>query len=173
MHYLTSALLSSLMTLSLPAQGSITIHAKIIDWRGRPAAGSTVSLIAIKNIDDRLSSGLHREYQVTAKDGCIDLEAPAGWWQLDITRKRTKRGFPATERFGYWVAPANSFVDLVPGPPIFEMRIRNSLTAPRIFQLGEPEWDDERDPDVSPIDMTTSTQGQTFRMDETRAIQLR
>ena len=166
-----------LLIPSLQAQRTappIRIWAKILDHHGRPAPGTVVRLISIpelgNHLQDELLAGFHGEFQVTSTDGLVCLEAPAGWWNLDITRKTKKRGFPATERYGY---SANNFGCFAPGPPIYEMPKGNDSFMPRVFRLGAPEWDNDAPAWDGTLDMTTPTQGQTFTGNEMRSVPMR
>jgi hypothetical protein len=163
MRFPTSVLLPSLLTLSLQAQGAITIHAKVVDWRGRPVADSTVSLTVVRR-DKNLTTTLFRQtFQNTPVDGNIDMEGPAGTWQLEVFRTSTRRGQPWIERN----TPRRQ------AAPEFSITASNTPDNPMVFRLGLGEWNVDTGTAVWMLDMTTCTQGQTFRMDETRAIPLR
>lgn len=148
---------------ALAGQSTIRIHAKIIDWRGRPAVGSAVSLTVLKRNHQVTATLYHQDFQGVATDGSIDLEGPPGIWKLDVYRTSTRRGHPSIERN----------VSKSQGAPEFLITTANTLDKSLVFKLGLAEWNVDTGTATWMLDMTTCTQGQTFRMDEIRAIPMR
>ena len=141
----------------------IHVHAKVVDWRGRPAPGSTVSLTLIQHLGKEIGYGFHRDFQVTATSGQVELEAPSGTWLLDAWRAGKRRGHAVLER--------NACLPC--GAPEFRMTASNDPAHPFVLKLQMAEWNEFKGSDCRPLDMTSTAQGLTISTNELAALPIR
>ena len=140
----------------------ISYHVSVVDWRGRPAPGSTVALTVTRRTAKVTTTLLRQEFKVTSADGSVELVGPVGFWRLSAYRIGLRRGQPSIERstLQYEVAPE------------WEVHSENSPSAPLLLKLRLAEWVNKNECATLWIDPTTSTQGQTYQMNKIRPIPL-
>lgn len=142
---------------------TIQVHAKVVDWRGRPAKGSTVSVTVIRRRQGATAVLFRQVFKVENTDGQVVLEGPAGTWEIEAHRDGKRRGHTILE----------SNVPRLDAPPEFSVTPSDHPLEPLVLKLRMAEWNEDNGTAVWQLDTTSPTQGQTFRLDELSGIPIR
>lgn len=132
------------------------IHALVLDWRGRPALGATISVTVIRHLQGATAFLSNRIFKVERADGRVDLDGPMGTWKIEARREGKRFGHATLESNAPKFDPA----------PEFTMTKTAYIQNPFVIHLRVAEWNDDRGTEVWQLDMTSPTQGQTYRSDE-------